>query len=234
MARITRKELKTDRFALEVGHTVDYFEEHRSQILRIGGVALLVVLLVVGIIYYRRHQNAERERVLGQALQVLEAPAGQQAAASGGLSFPTEQARNQEAAKRFGEIASKHSGTRQGLIAEYTLASIAADEGRTLEAEKRLKAVADSGDRNYSSLAKMALAQMYFAGGRTAEGEALLRSVMDKPSILVTKEEATIALARGLANTKPAEARKLVEPLRGSRNSAVSQAAIQTHAEIPQ
>ena len=56
MARITRKELKTDRFALEVGHTVDFLEEHRGLILRIGGAALVVILLVAGIVYYRRHQ----------------------------------------------------------------------------------------------------------------------------------------------------------------------------------
>ena len=40
MSRITRKELKTDKFALEIGHTVTFFEEHRQEIIRYGGVAL--------------------------------------------------------------------------------------------------------------------------------------------------------------------------------------------------
>ncbi|HWQ52202.1 MAG TPA: tetratricopeptide repeat protein [Bryobacteraceae bacterium] len=236
MARITRKELKTDRFALEVEHTVDFFDEHRRDIARYGAAALVVILLAVGIFYYRRHQNAVREGVLSQALLVMEAPTGPQAAAqaSGGLSFATEEARNQEVAKRFSELATKYSGTSQGLIAEYTLASMAADQGRLLEAEKRFKTVADSGDKNYGSLAKMSLAQIYFAAGRTAEGEALLRSLVNKPTVLVSKDEATIALARGIAKSKPAEARKLVEGLRASPNSAVSQAAIQTYSETAQ
>ena len=32
MARITRKELKADKFALEVEHTVTLFEEHKREI----------------------------------------------------------------------------------------------------------------------------------------------------------------------------------------------------------
>lgn len=236
MARITRKELKTDRFALEVEHTVDFFDEHRRDVIRYGAAALVIILLVVGIVYYRRHQNALREGVLAQTLLVMEAPTGPEAAAQagGGTSFPTEEARNQEVAKRFGEIASKYAGTSQGLIAEYTLASMAADQGRILEAEKRYKTVVDSGDKNYGSLAKMSLAQINFAAGRTAEGEALLRSLVNNPTIFVSKEEASIALARGIAKSKPAEARKLVEGLRAAKNSAVSQAAIQAYSEIAQ
>ena len=47
MARITRKELKTDKFALEVGHTVDFFEEHHTEIVRYGAAALVVIAIVV-------------------------------------------------------------------------------------------------------------------------------------------------------------------------------------------
>ena len=46
MARITRKELKSDKFALEVGQTVSFFEEHRQEILRYGAIALGVAVLV--------------------------------------------------------------------------------------------------------------------------------------------------------------------------------------------
>jgi predicted negative regulator of RcsB-dependent stress response len=234
VARITRKELKTDRFAQEVGHTLHFFDRHRRQVIQAGAAALVVILLVVGLVYYRKHQNAARERVLAQAFQVLEAPAGEQAAGAPGLSFPSEEARETEAIKRFEEIASRHSGTSQGLLAEYTLASVAADQDRLLEAEKRFKTVADSRDRTYASLGKMSLAQIYFASGRPAEAEELLRSLINRPTIFVSKDEAAITLARGIAASRPEEARELLEPLRTSRNSAVSQAAIQAYGEIPQ
>jgi len=233
VARITRKELKTDKFALEVEHTVDFFDEHKQEILRYGAAALVVVLIVVAIMIYRNHQHQVREQALSQALQILEAPTGPNAAAAG-LSFPTVEARNQEAAKRFSELAAKYPGTTEGEMAEFTLASMDVDAGRLSDAEKRLKELAASGDKKYASLAKLSLSQIYFSTGRVVQGEEILRPLIDKPTIFVSKDEAIIALARGIARTKPAEARKLLEPLRASRSSAVSQAAIQLYSEIQQ
>lgn len=233
MARITRKDLKTDKFALEVEHTVDFFEEHRREVLRYGAVALAVVLAILALWSWRRHQQAARGEALAQAIQVQEAPLG--AAAPQGspmLTFPTQQAKDQAALKSFGEVASKYSGSDEGLIAEYYLASIAADQGKIQDAEKRFKQVADSGDGKYASLAKLSLAQVYFATGRATQGEQLLRRLMDKPTEFVSKEEAAIALARQLALTRPAEARKLLDPLRTSR-PGVSQVAIQLYSELP-
>jgi hypothetical protein len=234
VSRITRKELKTDKFALEVGHTVDFFEEHRRDVLRYGAAALVVVLIAIGIYYYRSHQRGVRQEALSQALQVVEAPAGQAALNAAGLTFPSTEARDKEAAKRFGELAAKYPGDLEGDIAAYTLASLAADQGRIAEAEKGFKDLTEAGGKDYASLARMSLAEIYFSSGRVAQGEELLRPMIDNPAGLVSKEEATIALARGIARTKPAEARKLIDPLRPSKSSAVSQAAIQLYSEIPQ
>lgn len=231
MARITRKELKTDKFALELGHTVDFFEEHRKEIARYGLIALGVVLVLLAAYFYRRQQQSVRERALAQALQVLETPVGRPD--TGGLSFPTNEARDKEGAKRLTEVAGKYSGSKEGAMAEYTLGTMAADGGRLAEAEKRFKDVVATGDKNFASLAKLSLAQIYQATGRPNEAEPLLRSLYANPTIFVSKEQATMALARHLAKSKPEEARKLVEPLRASR-SAVSQAAIQLYGEITQ
>jgi hypothetical protein len=38
VARITRKELKSDKFALEIGHTVTFFEDHQKVLIRYGGL----------------------------------------------------------------------------------------------------------------------------------------------------------------------------------------------------
>jgi predicted negative regulator of RcsB-dependent stress response len=233
VARITRKALKTDKFALEVGHTVDFFEEHRQDLIRYGVIAAVVLAIAAGIYFYRSHQHAAREQALTQALQVLESPVGAPSP-SGGTTYPTEQARDEAAAKSLAGVAAKYSGSSEGSVAEYTLACMAADQGRMAEAEKRFKDVVDSGDKQYASLARLSLAQIYFSTDRVSQGEELLRKLVDSPTIFVSKDEATIALARGLARTKPAEARKLLDPLRASRNSAVSQAAIQAYSEVAQ
>jgi predicted negative regulator of RcsB-dependent stress response len=233
VARITRKELKTDKFALEVEHTVDFFEAHRREMIRYGAAAVVIVLIATAVYFWRQQAHSTRQEALGQALQVLEAPVGQGPNAAG-LSYATAEARQKDADKRFQELASKYSGSDEGLIARYTLASMAADGGRVAEAEKGFKDVSEGGDKNYGSLAKMSLAQIYFASGRAAQGEELLRGLIDHPTILVSQEEATIALARGIGKTKPAEARKLLDPLRASRNSAISQAAVSLYTEIGQ
>ena len=48
--RVTRKELKADRFAQEVGHTVEYVSEHRKQVIRYGTIAAAVLVVVIGVI----------------------------------------------------------------------------------------------------------------------------------------------------------------------------------------
>ncbi len=77
MARITRKELKTDKFALEVEHTVDFFEEHKSEIIRYGAAALALAAIVVLFIWYRGHEHTLRQEALAKAMAVVEAPVGQ-------------------------------------------------------------------------------------------------------------------------------------------------------------
>ena len=48
---LTRKELKQDKFAVEVEHTVDYFAAHRKQAIRYGAIALAVILIVARRFY---------------------------------------------------------------------------------------------------------------------------------------------------------------------------------------
>jgi predicted negative regulator of RcsB-dependent stress response len=231
VARITRKELKTDKFALEVEHTVDFFEEHRTEIVRYGAVALAVAAIVVLVLVYLGHRHTVRQEALAQALQVQAAPVGQ-AAQGAPLSFPTQEAKEKEEIKVFSELAAKNSGSDEGYIAEYFLGSVAADQGKLADAQKRFTSVADSANKKYASLAKLSLGQVYFAEGKPDLGEKTLRSLMDNPTVFVSKEQAAIALAKLLAPTKPAESRKLLDPLRAV-TGPVSQQAIQAYADLP-
>jgi predicted negative regulator of RcsB-dependent stress response len=230
VARITRKELKTDKFALEVEHTVNFFEEHQKELLRYGTLAVVVVLLIVGFAMYRRNQHAAREAALAEAIRVQEAPVGQ--SASGGLSFPSEDAKNQASLKAFSDLAIKYSGSDEGEIAQYYMGSVKADQGKLAEAEKLFLDVSQKGDDKYASLARLSLAQIYFADGRDAQGEKALRDLIASPTIFVSKDQATLVLARYLVLKKPAEARKLLDPLR-SQPGAVSQAALTLIGELP-
>ena len=92
--------------------------------------------------------------------------------------------------------------------------------------------MAQKGDDKYASLAKLSLGQIYFADGRADQGEKLIRDLIANPTIFVSADQATISLARFLVPKKPAEARKLLEPLR-SRQGTVGQVALSLLAEMP-
>jgi predicted negative regulator of RcsB-dependent stress response len=230
VARITRKDLKTDKFALEVEQTVDFFEEHRKDVIRYGSIALVVVLIGVAIFFYRKQQHTARQEALGHAIQVQEAAVGQQSQ-GGALTFPTQQAKDEAATKAFNDVIAKHGGSEEALVAEYYLGAIAADQGKLPEATKHFQKVVDSGDDHYGPLAKLSLAQIYFSDGHPAEAEKLLRSLIDHPSLFVSKDQATLALVQGLAKSKPEEARKLLAPLR-TNPGTVSQVAIRLYGEL--
>ncbi|MGI8988543.1 MAG: tetratricopeptide repeat protein [Bryobacteraceae bacterium] len=229
--KLTRKELKTDRFAVAVEHQLDYVSLHRTQVVRYAVAALAIVLIGAGIYLYRAHRRGVREEKLAEAIQIQEAPIAP-AAQPGALSFPTEDAKRAAAVKAFSGIATEYAGTNEGDIAENYLGAIAADGGKLDEARKRFQTTVDSGNKNYASLAKLSLAQIDFFENRAPEAEKLLRNLIDNPTDLVSKQQATIALARGIGKTKPAEARKLLEPLR-TEAGAVSQAAINALSDLP-
>lgn len=233
MDRLTRKELKTDRFAVEVQHSVEYVADHRQQVIRWGSVGGVVLVAALAMYFYSQHMHGVRQEALFSAMQIQNANIGP-AANEYTVTFPSAPERDKAAVKAFTDVAAKYSGSEEGVMAQYYLAMKAADQGNIAEAEKRFKEVADSGQSNISSLAKLALAQIYGSEGKTAEGESLLRWLLDHPTALVSKEQATFALAHLLEATKPQEARKLLEPLRSSSKAPISRAAVTALSNMPQ
>jgi predicted negative regulator of RcsB-dependent stress response len=229
--RITRSKLKTDRFAVEVEHSVEYVAEHKKQVMLYSAIGVAVGLLIAGIWYYRDGQHTKRQEELAQAMEIMQAPVGA-GAVPGVLYYTTEALKSAAADKAFKAIYGKYAGTTEGTVAASYLGAIAMDLGKLADAEKYFKGVTDSGDANYASMGKLSLAQVQLSTGHTADAEKLLRSLYEKPTMFVSKEQAAIALARAIAISKPAEARKLLEPLRTER-PAVSQLAITMLAELP-
>jgi TolA-binding protein len=232
--RIHRKELKQDKFALEVQHGLDIASSHRGELIKWGGVAVAILLLIGGIYAYSEHSKTEREAELQGAMRIQEGAVGAAADSSAFVaSFPTQAEKDQAATKAFTDILNKYPGKKEGAIARFYLGVINADAGKQAEAEKFWKANLDSGYDDVVSQTRLSLAQLYEVQGNTGEAEKILRDLMAHPTIMVSKEQATIELARALSRTKPDEARKLLEPLRTER-SAVSRMALTAYAEIGQ
>ena len=232
MDRITRKKLKQDEFAQDVGLTVEFLNEHRPQALRYGVAGLAAVVLIVGLVVWFRHRGAERQGALTAALQGWQTQVGPGEDGMDRRPFPTEEAKQTAVLKAFSEVAAKYSGSNEGAVAEYYLGSSAANSGKLAAAEVAFKEVIDSGNANYASLAKLTLASVYQSEHRQGDGEKLLQSLIDSPSDFVSKEQATIALARYVAPTDPERARKLLTPLRTAR-PAISRLAAEDLNALP-
>jgi predicted negative regulator of RcsB-dependent stress response len=228
---LTRKELKQDNVALKVEETFDFFTTHRQQLIRYGGGAVALVLIVAAVFYYRSSQREVREQMLGDAIALQNAPVGS-APPNGGPSFPSESAKNDAVARAYAKLATGQSGTAEGYIAEYTLASMDTEAGKLADARKKYQDVADNASANYASLAKLALAQLDFAENKPADAQKILKDLQDHPTDLVSKNQATFALAKGLAPTQPEEARKLLLSL-ATPPSDVSQVAVTALQELP-
>lgn len=224
MDRRTRKELKTDKFAQGFESGFDFLSEHRGQAIRWGLIALAVVVIVGGIWLYRSHQATQRADLLAKAMQIDDAVVGPPQPPR--LSFTTPEDKEKARIAAFTAVAVKYPGSAEGAMAQLALAAAQADKGQIDEATKTFQNISATAPTPYDSVAQLSLAQIYQSQGKSAEAEKLLRQLIDKPTVFVSKEQATIELAKVLAKSKPAEARKLLDPLGASPRTAISRAAV--------
>jgi predicted negative regulator of RcsB-dependent stress response len=231
MDRRTRKQLKSDKFAQEVGHTFAFLTEHRTDFIRYGSIVVAAILIAGGAYLYEGHAASVREEALAQALRIEDAkisPTPQPP----NMTFATQQEQENAWNKAFTDLAMKYRGTQEGAIAGLYLGSRLADKGKLPEAEKMLRDVADSAPKEYAALAKVSLAQAYVGDGNIPEAKKLMKEVIDHPTIMVSKEQAEIEEAEMIASADPAAARKLLDPLRTQR-TAISRAAITAMGSVP-
>lgn len=231
MDRQTRKAIKSDKFAEEFTHGWEFLTEHSKETKRYGIIALAVIVVGAGAYYFYNHQVSGREDALAQAMKADPALVPTQTPPV--LTDDQVKAR----AKLYEPIASQDHGTLEGSIAEMMLASIQADKATPegfANAEKMYQDVIDSAPKDYASVARLALAQAYAGDGKIEQAKTTLQYVIDHPTTLVSKEEATLQLASILGKSNPTEAKKLLDPLVRSQRGAISRSAVNELSQITQ
>lgn len=159
MDRITRKSLKTDRFAAEVTHSVEYIAEHRRRVMLYGGIAVAVLAVALGIFFYRQHRRTAAHDALYKALETYRALVTEEERA-GRVTFRTAEGKNTKALQQFQEITRNFPGARESKIARYYVGLVYHDMGRTAEAQKQLEQLIGEGQDNVIALARLALADV--------------------------------------------------------------------------
>jgi predicted negative regulator of RcsB-dependent stress response len=182
--RLTRREIKRDDFAAAVGRSVEYAESHvRTIVYAIGGV-LLLVLLGVGLYYWRGHRQQGANQALAQATKVYEAPVTATGAKPNDRdepSFATEAARRTRAKELLQKVRDDYGSTNAADVAGLYLARIAADEGRLDEARRLWSDfIDDHGDSLLASEARLNLIDLDRKQGKGEQVVSDLRAMLEK------------------------------------------------------
>lgn len=212
MDRITRKSLKTDRFADEVSHSVEYLAEHRRQTTIYGGIAAAVLLVAAGIFFYWRYSSNAAHEALAKALDTYHAGISEEEV-TGRTTFKSEADKNAQSMKDFETVARDYSGREEGKIARYYLGLVHYQMGHTAEAQKRLEQVISERDDNVTALARLTLAEIYVSQGKDDLVRKTYDYLIQHPTDMVPEARAQLALARFLSKRNPQEARKLLMAL---------------------
>lgn len=215
MTRHELKELQQDQFATKVVDAVGFVSSHRSIAIRWTLIALAVVLVAGGGYRFYAQKRAEREADVRDAFSTAEGTVGA-APNAYTKNFKTAEEKDAATLKAFGQIAAKYPGTKEGYLAQYYVAVVRNSRGDTAGAIPILREVAGCG-YSVASLAKVALANLLAGEGKYAEAEQILRSLVDKPTDLVSKKSAQVLLARVIGKHDPKAARDLLSAIEGGK-----------------
>jgi tetratricopeptide (TPR) repeat protein len=186
----------------------------------VAAVLLIAVAVAAMVIYNKR--SAAADLAFGEAMDTYNAPLAQagQPTAPGEKTFPSAAARATLANQQFVQLANRYGFFEAGKTAEYFAGLTAIDTGQTGPAETYLKKVADGHDAALSSLAKLALANLYQQMNRNSEAVVLYNQLIAKPTNTVPADAARLQLASLYEKTNPAEANKIYAQLKSSKTAA--------------
>jgi len=107
-------------------------------------------------------------------------------------------------------------------------------EGDNAAAETNFKAVASTGNKELSSIAKLALATLYGNTNRVKDAESLYQELINKPTTSVSKVTAQLQLAELYqSSNQPLDAKRLYELIKKDNPSTeAGQLATQKLAEL--
>jgi tetratricopeptide (TPR) repeat protein len=217
----TRHQLKQDAFSratFEVAEkTAHWSVEHRNTLVAAIAAAVVIIAAVAGGWYYLSQQDEKASFDLTQAARTLEAqlrPAGTPAQPDI-PSFTSAKERAEAARKQFQAIIDKYPHTRTADTARYFLGVTAASMGDNAAAEASFKSVASVGNKELSSVAKLALAGLYGNTNRPKDAETLYKDLIDHPTASVSKVTAQLQLAAVYQDSnQPLDAKRLYEQVK--------------------
>jgi TolA-binding protein len=184
-----RHHLKRDKLAETLQETLERLEAQRTRLIA-GGVAIAVVLvLVIGYVWYRSDQAGKAAALLADALVTNEAPVTPPPPPPGVAadpapppptsdSYATEEARDEAALAKFLAAADAYPSTQAGITARYYAAALLAEAGRLEEARQQYARVVELDGRGfYGRMARLGVAELNVREGNFDPAIATFREL---------------------------------------------------------
>lgn len=228
--RLTRKEIKQrDSFVLAMTTALEYVQAYRKQL--IAGVVILVLVGVaaVGWTFWMSSREQSAQAALSDALEVYEAPVGDEAAADeDGPTFATEEERRARAKELFQGVVDEYGWNDAAGVATVYLGQIAMDEGDAEQARSLWQEVVDdSGDTALAVEVRLNLLRLDRAEGRGEEVATELEGMLARetkplPGDVILVELATTLEELGRETEAIERYQQLLDEYQGSPYAEVA------------
>lgn len=176
MKSTERHKLKENELARSMTAARHLVTNRRTDLVRLGVLAVVIVALVGGYSWWRQSRNAKASAALADGLAIFEAPVVAPAAPAPGSpvpvqqpgTFQTEQAKLEAALPKLMAAAEQYPNAPAGIAARYYAASALSALGRFAEAEQRYQEVVDKagGSLIYARTARLGVADTQAAQGK--------------------------------------------------------------------
>ena len=213
---ISRQELKTDQVQEALSHSAEAVLSHKTALIYVVVVALIVAAGVFGWQFYSQRQSVKASAGFNDAIQVFQAPtlAPGQAPQPNGISYSDSSKKYQDALKKFEEVANQYPRTRGGQLADYYSALCLERLNQNAQAIAWLSKIQNSSNLDFAAMARFELAQIYDHSGNAAQALQLYNELLKNPSVLAPKPMVMLALAEHYRQSDPTQAARILNQIK--------------------
>ncbi len=224
MKRFRRKDLRRDRFVEEVSHQVEYVSGHRKQFIAAGVAAVVALVGGVGYWTYSQSVATSSNAALQDAIDLFHGVVTLEEL-PGLKTYATESERIDTITRALDAIMLDYSGTAAAAGAAFYSGLLDRDEGNRAEAESHFEQSIRGSGAEYPVLARLALSAMLLEDGDDEAARELLQVAVENPTRTVSKDRASIALARTYIRSDPEQARSMLSAIQSQNGPASPLAA---------
>jgi predicted negative regulator of RcsB-dependent stress response len=230
---ISRKELKKDEVRETLAHGAEAVLSHQQLTFYIVIAAIVLAAVVFGWRDYAERQNVKASVAFDGAIKTFQSPVGTPPT-PGEPSYPDQNQKLSVAARQFSDLALKYPRTHFGQLASYYAGLSFEKLDKNTDAKKWLDRVSGSSDAEVAALAQFELASLDDRTGQGDESVKLYQQLIAKPTVLVPKPVAMLALAVHYSQKDPAQAAKLYQQIKSEfPDTPIAEQADQALALLP-